>query len=151
MDVLTLGLRGKQGFYIFQRYKQPQDRLPPNKVASPGQPPAEGGQEDQVTRLDSAVSHRLIQGYGDGGGGDVPVLFDVHIDLIHRDVQLFGHPLQDAKVRLMGDNHLDIIQGEVVVGECLLACLGEAPHRDLEGSIALDHSQGMKLLINALM
>src|SRR6266571_6973965 len=50
---------------------------PSEEVRPPGEPTPEGGGQDEVARLELAVSPRPVERDGDGRGGGVPDLGDV--------------------------------------------------------------------------
>ncbi len=60
----------------------PKTPLPLDDRRAPGQARAKDEEQNQIAALDSAGSHRFIQGNGDGGGGGVAVFVQVDEDLL---------------------------------------------------------------------
>src|SRR5438477_11285164 len=78
--------------------------------AGPGESAAEHDHENVIAMLDSAAAIRFIQRDGNGGCGSVSVLVEIYVEAIERNFQSVGDRLDDAQVRLMGNNARDVVR-----------------------------------------
>jgi len=75
----------------------------------------------------------------------VPVAIDVHEHLLHRDVRVLRRRLDDADVRLMRDEQIDVGRGELRPIERAVRRIGHRAHRILE-DLASRHRDEVRAL-----
>ncbi len=99
--------------------------LPANQRCYAGQPPAKGGQDNEIALLERSCPVALVQQQGNAGGGGVAVVLDVYQKLFVRNIlQTAGGGLDDAAVGLMADYPGNIGLGRSCLIQQLLNGLG---------------------------
>ena len=77
----------------------------------------------------SLASKRAI---GNGGGGRVAVPVEVDPDPVDRQIEPPGGGVDDARVRLVGDEHIDVVERQSGLLDRLGGGIAHHPHRELE-------------------
>jgi hypothetical protein len=98
---------------------------------------AERGQEHGVAGLDEPGPGGLVERDRDRGGGGVPDPVDVDVDLGRVDLQTRGDGVDDAPVRLVGDEDVDVRGLEPFAREDLAGNVLDRSNGDLEGLVPL--------------
>src|SRR5262245_31866258 len=81
---------------------------PPQEHGADGEARTHGRQEHQVPFLEPAAAHGVIQRKRNRGGRGIPEVLDVDDHLVGIDSQLLGGRLNDAAIRLVRDEQIDI-------------------------------------------
>src|SRR5438445_2271156 len=84
--------------------------LPLEERAAPGHSAADRHHQDQVAVLQASGAVRLIERERHRGGRGIAHLLDVQLALLQRDLELLHHVLEDAKVRLVRDDAVDVLR-----------------------------------------
>src|SRR5205823_4991872 len=98
----------------------------------PSKAGAERDEQHGHAILDPTILERLVERDWYGGRGGVPISVHVHVDLFHRDIGVLRRRLDDAHVRLMRDEQIDVLTGELGAVEGAIAGVGHGADRVLE-------------------
>ena len=83
--------------------------LPAENRRSPGQTGTEAADQHPIARMDTTGGEGFVQGQGDAAGRGIAVTIEVDEHFVPIDSQLLGGGVQDANVRLMQDDQIEII------------------------------------------
>src|SRR5262249_22921196 len=103
--------------------------LPTHQRAAPGDPGADRHHRDEIARPQPARPVCFVERGGHRGGRGVAVLGDVEPAFLERNPQSAHHRLDDSKIRLMGDDVLDLLRFDVVRPHRLGHRFGQRAHR----------------------
>src|SRR5919108_5993818 len=84
--------------------------LPLEQRAAPRHPATDRHHQNQVAVLEAPGPIRLVEGERHRGGRGVPHLLDVLLALLQRDLELLHHVLEDAEIRLVRDDAVDVLR-----------------------------------------
>ena len=103
--------------------------------ARPGEAGAERDHQHERALPIAPCSHRLVQRHGHGGRAHVAVAVHVHEDLLHRDPRVLRGRFDDADVRLVRHQQVDVLAASRRRGE---SAISAASH--IERTAALNTS-----------
>ena len=105
---------------------------PAHQERANGEAGTDGRQQHQVTFLQASALHGVIQSERDRRRRGVPVLVDVDDDLLFRHTNLLRGGQDDALVRLVRHEQIEVFPREAVALQQPLADLAGVAHRELE-------------------
>src|SRR5438105_5778203 len=106
-------------------------RLPAHERAAPGHSAADGHHQHQVAVLELSLAVGLIERERHRRRRGVPHLLDVEVALLQWDLELPHYVLEDAQVRLVGDDVVDVLRAVAVAHQRLARDGLQRAHRGL--------------------
>ena len=111
---------------------------PAHEMRTERQAPAERRHQEQRAGPYPPLLQRLAQRHRHGCRRHVAVAFDVDVDAFHRHARAFGHRFDDAQVRLMRHDEIDVASRLAGAAQDVLARPAHAAHCLLEDLLALE-------------
>ena len=95
--------------------------MPFYQGSAPGQSGAESDEQHQIVLPDLAGAVGLVQRDGDGSGGGVAVAIQVDEEFLDGNAHAFAGAFDDADIRLVRNNKLDLLDADLLVKLASLA------------------------------
>src|SRR5581483_2746207 len=118
-----------------------------NYRGAPGQTSAEHDQQQQISGLNPAGTHGLIQGNGNGSSGGIAVLVQVDKHLFGLRAQALSHSLDDSQVSLVRNDQLNAGDVDFAAAERLVGGGLHSLDGAFEGFLAF-HAQVVQARLN---
>src|SRR6516164_10078593 len=109
-----------------------------DEMSAVAQATTEAWHEQQCSGTNPPLFERFAQGHRHRGRRHVAVALDIDVDALHRHVGPSRYGLDDAQVRLVRHQQIDIGGAEPGPGERLLARARHALHRALENLLPFE-------------
>ncbi len=96
-----------------------------------------------MTGLDAAVTDGGVERQRHGSGRGVALGLQRRDDLVRGQAELVRSCLDDADIRLMWHQPVEVGANQSIGGQCFVADIFQGPHRELEHRLSVHVQEGM--------